>query len=213
MRRKQSFTLIELLIVIAIIAILAAMLLPALNKAKARANSILCLGRIKEILKADFNYAADYRDAIKLSEPDLPNSEFRNYWNYILWNGKYLPGNKPDCFVCPTFNPYKMLGTDSFSFWRDTYGKLVGQTASPFYTTYIKLGNRYRYNYNYLYMDTVDLNYLRQNRYFSTTGNLNTRFAIHARHQGNANAGKLDGSAAAIRGEILQADHTIKIDK
>lgn len=63
-KSRQAFTLIELLVVIAIIAILAAMLLPALSKAKQRAQAIQCLGSNRQLMLCWQLYAGDNNDTV-----------------------------------------------------------------------------------------------------------------------------------------------------
>ena len=88
-RNKCRFTLIELLIVIAIIAILAAMLMPALSAARDVARGAKCIGNLKQISLAFINYAGDYKE---FSVPGRTgNDPFKNY-NYLDLLDSYIWG-------------------------------------------------------------------------------------------------------------------------
>ena len=114
---RRAFTLIELLVVIAIIAILAALLLPALAKAKAKAQSSACLSNVKQWGLAFWMYGDDFDDYFPyegtpaaLDDPANTNAWYNSTANYMsqptmlsLYQQNAAPviGQK-SIFVCPS---------------------------------------------------------------------------------------------------------------
>ena len=95
---KRAFTLVELLVVIAVIAILAALLLPALGSAKSSAKRIVCASNTRQINLAIHLYADDHADAVGYFTNDI-------YYAYKDAVQPYLTtGNSSSnlaVFVCP----------------------------------------------------------------------------------------------------------------
>lgn len=94
----RFFTLIELLIVISIIVILAAILLPSLAKARERGKAIVCASNLKQIGSAIFMYAQDYNDYIGVWFLDTPATDALASYMFTKPPGY----NKNIVTVCPS---------------------------------------------------------------------------------------------------------------
>lgn len=112
-RPGAGFTLIELLVVVAVIGILASLLLPALAKAKGKAQETRCWNNLKQLGLATLMYAEEHKGQVQIDAP-LEPIQRQVTWGSILSTNQNL---KPfDLFVCPVYSPKK------FTNWFKTYG-------------------------------------------------------------------------------------------
>ena len=108
LRRKGNFTLVELLIVIAMIAILASMLLPALNKAREKARIISCVSNLKQLGQLHILYASSFDGFIVLARnislPTEGSCDFNQRWIYPL--AKYIQNDTRSALEMQTASPF-----------------------------------------------------------------------------------------------------------
>jgi prepilin-type N-terminal cleavage/methylation domain-containing protein len=113
--RARAFTLIELLVVMAIIALLAAMLLPALARAKSRAQTVFCLNNARQLGLATMMYAGDFNDCYPYGA-NVRNSVPTSWTDLTAWHQALLPflgansqGGKT--FACPAERVHEAFPT------------------------------------------------------------------------------------------------------
>jgi prepilin-type N-terminal cleavage/methylation domain-containing protein/prepilin-type processing-associated H-X9-DG protein len=85
---RRGFTLIELLVVIAIIAILAALLLPALGRAKHKAQGVQCMNNHRQLAIAWRMYTEDANDALLYASASVPLGTSNITWAYTWCTGR-----------------------------------------------------------------------------------------------------------------------------
>ncbi len=159
----RGFTLVELLVVISIIAILIALLLPALAKAKQSALTVACLAKLRSLGQLTTEYAQTYQDSLPFGGSTTWNLSYRPLWGIYSWDAllfAFKEGIPPTpAWGLPWYNGEQGYPTPQFSFRVPEYNTLFecpAQLIKP--TSSLDAASSYAVNPNFFISYTESSN-------------------------------------------------------
>lgn len=211
------FTLVELLVVISIIAILASLLLPSLNKSVEKGRRASCMGNLKQLGLAAHMWASDYDGYFPPPYSSPPYKQGSTAWTGLLYLYHYIPYNPASenfgGWQCPSLpsNPDNLTtyGVRSVACWPAKYLTTVNVTST--YTVKIpKVENMPDPGALICFGDSARGDTRKQYFVFELkpySAADATSAGLHVRHAGTANVHFLDGHAESATparlGEVL----------
>lgn len=202
---RKFFTIIELLVVMAIISIIASILLPALTQARAMAKSSSCLNNKRQIAQAGMAYLEDYNGYYPLAcDPlnmEIPNWS-DNYNAYMGGKGKRdeVIIRKPKVWGCPALAKWDTLSTAGYA----NHGRIILnitylETANPKFGSYVKNSRVTNVSTQPLTMECVQKQYFVNLTYWYFTNLVPYNESLEFRHNQGMTMSFCDGHAAIIK--------------
>ncbi len=209
---RRGFTLIEVLVVVAIIAILAAILFPVFAKARERARSAACLSNLRQLMMALSMYSSD-------NDCQLPYWQQTGPDGAIIWSQAVLPYvGTIDVYFCPSYGRPQEEGSplEGSEYWGPTHNYLYdllyasyGYNAEYAYGSAARLYERP--SDTLLIVETVFPGYEQFSwGYFAAfPPSQGGQPYVAGRHFDSANVVFVDGHAKLTRRDLLVADDSL----